>query len=52
MLRKWILNRWTFGLLTGAVLLQTTTSCADVITAGSTLVTAGGVIYIVTRIIE
>ncbi|HMQ15192.1 MAG TPA: hypothetical protein PKC49_04385 [Phycisphaerae bacterium] len=51
-MRKWFINRWTLGLLSGGVLLQATTSCADAVTATSSLVTAGGVIYIVSRILQ
>lgn len=51
-MRKWLLNRWMLGLLSGGVVLQTMTSCAEAVTATSSVITAGGVIYIVSRILE
>lgn len=44
-------TRWVFGLVGGGILLQTA-SCTDQVTAIATSVTAGGVLYIIRRIIE
>lgn len=51
-MRKWLANRWVLGLISGGMVLQTMTSCTDVVTATATSITAGGVIYIVSRILE
>ncbi|MEP0845289.1 MAG: hypothetical protein HRF50_00550 [Phycisphaerae bacterium] len=48
------LSKWVAAIASGAVLLQTTacTEVASAITAIATTVSAGGVIYIVSRIVN
>lgn len=48
-------KKWAVLLATGGALLQTTTSCNQLATGVitiSSVVTAGGVVYIVSRIIQ